>query len=153
MADERNSGAQPDGQGTFMVYIDPELIQSMADVSAKKEQGFRELLDAAGEGDLDAQYRAGISYCNGTGGAARDEGLAFQWFTRAAEGEHIAAVYSLGLCYARGIGTEKDPVRAAQLLAQAAEQGYPPAQCELGLCYELGTGVDQDKLRAAELIR
>ena len=153
MAEEQNHSLPADGQDTMMVYINPQLIQSLADVSAKKERSFRELLDAAEEGDLDAQYRAAMAFCNGTDGAPRDEALAFQWFTRAAEGDYIAAQYGLGMCYGRGIGTEKDPVRAAQLLAQAAEQGYPPAQCELGLCYEMGAGVEMDKERAAELYR
>ena len=141
MAEDRNDALLPDGPETVMVYINPEVIQSLADVSAKKERDFRELLDAAEEGDLDAQYRAAMNYCNGTGGAQRDEKLAFYWFQKSAEGDYIAAQYGLGLCYLRAIGTEKDPERGTRLLSQAAEQGYPPAQCELGLCYELGAGV------------
>ena len=49
MADERNSGQQFGGLGedTMMVYIDPEVLQTLADVSSKKEQSFRALLDAA----------------------------------------------------------------------------------------------------------
>ena len=96
MTEERNGGLQPNGQDTVMVYIDPEVIQSLADVSAKKQQGFRELLEAAEEGDAEAQYRVAMDYCNGTGGAQRDEKLAFHWFTQAAEGEYIAALYGLG---------------------------------------------------------
>ena len=153
MAEEWNGGLLSDGQDAVMVYIDPEVIQSLADVSAKKQQSFRELLEAAEEGDLDAQHRVAMAYCNGTDGAQRDEDLAFRWFTKAAEGEYIASQYGLGLCYIRGIGTEKDLERGVRLLTQAAEQGYPPAQCELGLCYELGTGVEVDKERAAELYR
>ena len=153
MAEERNDGLLSDGQDAVMVYIDPGVIQSMADVSAKKKRGFQELLEAAEEGDLDAQHRVAMAYCNGTDGAQRDENLAFQWFTKAAEGDYIASQYGLGLCYIRGIGTEKDPERGARLLAQAAEQGYPPAQSELGLCYELGTGVEEDRPRAVELYR
>ena len=135
MADERNDGLRSGGlsEDTMMVYINPEVLQSMADVSAKKEQSFRALLDAAEEGDLDAQYKAAMSYCNGTDGAPKDGRLAFQWFTRAAEGDHISAQYGLGLCWLRGIGTEKDPEKGVQLLSEAADQGYPPAQCELGL--------------------
>ena len=150
MADEKNDSFLPEGQDVSMVYIDPALIQSMADLSAKKEQGFRDLLEAAEDGDLSAQYRAAMNYCNGTGGAQRDEALAFQWFSRAAEGDYIAAQYGLGLCWLRGIGTEKDPEKGVQLLTQAADQGYPPAQCERGLCYELGTGAEMDKARAEE---
>ena len=55
MAEQRGGAPKDDGQNTVMVYIDPELIQSMADMSAKKERGFRELLSAAEEGDLDAR--------------------------------------------------------------------------------------------------
>ena len=153
MSEERNDGLLPEGQDAVMVYINPQLIQSLADVSARKEQSFRELLEAAEDGDLDAQYRVAMNYCNGTGGTQRDEALAFHWFTRAAEGDYIAAQYGLGMCFGRGIGTEKDPERAVQLFTQAAEQGYPPAMCELGLCYELGSGVEMDKERAAELYR
>ena len=155
MADERNDSPLSGGydEDTMIVYINPEVLQSLADVSARKEQSFRALLDAAEEGDLDAQYKVAMSYCNGTDGAPKDGEQAFRWFTRAAEGDHISAQYGLGLCWLRGIGTEKDPERGAQQLSQVAEQGYPPAQCELGLCYELGAGVEMDKLRAAELYR
>ena len=53
MAEEQNHSLPADGQDTMMVYINPQLIQSLADVSAKKERSFRELLDAAEEGDLE----------------------------------------------------------------------------------------------------
>ena len=35
MADEKNESLLPEGQDGVMVYIDPSLIQSLADVSAK----------------------------------------------------------------------------------------------------------------------
>ena len=118
MADERNDGLLSGGQddNTVMVYINPEVLQSLADLSAKKEQSFQALLDAAEEGDVDAQYKVAMSYCNGTDGAPKDGELAFQWFTRAAEGDHISAQYGLGLCWLRGIGTEKDPEKGKKKL-------------------------------------
>ena len=39
MSEERNDGLLPEGQDAVMVYINPQLIQSLADVSARKEQG------------------------------------------------------------------------------------------------------------------
>ena len=119
MADERNDGITSGGQDedTVMVYFSPEVLQSMADVSAKKEQSFRELLEAAEEGDLDAQYKVAMNYCNGTGGAPRDGEEAFRWFVKAADGDHISAQYGLGLCWLRGIGTEKNPEKGVQQLA------------------------------------
>ena len=74
MADERNDGPRSGGPGEHMmlVCIAPEALQTLADVSAQKEESFRALLDAAEEGDLDAQYKVAMSYCNGTGGAPKD---------------------------------------------------------------------------------
>ena len=49
MTTERNEGFLPNEQETVMVYFNPELIQTMADRSAAKQQNFRELLSAAEE--------------------------------------------------------------------------------------------------------
>ena len=136
-----------------MVYIAPGVMQSLAGVAARKQESLQELMSAAEDGDLEAEYRLALDYCNGEEGAPKDEKKAFFWFRRAAEGGNIAAQYDLALCYIQGIGTPADPVRAAELLAAAAEAGYLPAICELGLCYELGTGVARDPQRAAELYR
>ena len=140
---------QPDGQDTVMVFFNPELLQSMADLSAEKQQNLREMQLAAEDGDLDAAYQLGQRYCHGSGGAQKDEAKGFYWFQKAADGDHIAAQYSLAMCWLRGVGTETNQEKGASLLAGAAETGYPPAICELGLCYELGMGVEMDKHRAA----
>ena len=66
---------------TVMVYFDPELIQTMADRSAAKRQNFRELLSAAEEGSLDAAYRLGLNYYEGSDGAPKDEAQALRWLT------------------------------------------------------------------------
>ena len=95
---ERNDSLLPNEQETVMVYFDPELIQTMADRSAAKRQNFRELLSAAEEGSLDAAYRLGLNYYEGSDGAPKDEAQALRWLTKAAEGDHIAAQYSLGMC-------------------------------------------------------
>ena len=125
MAEEWNDGLLSDGQDAVMVYIDPEVIQSLADVSAKKQQSFRDLIEAAEEGDLDAQHRVAMAYCNGTDGAKRDEKLAFQWFTKAAEGDYIASQYGLGLCYLRGIG-RKGPRAGRALVNSGSRTGLSP---------------------------
>ena len=140
MAAEQNESLLPEEQDTVMVYFNPEIIQSMADLSAERQRNFRELLEAAGDGDLDAACQLGQHYCRGSDGAPKDEKEGFFWLSKAAEGDHIAAQYSLGMCWLRGVGTEKNPEKGAELLAGAAELGYLPAVCELGLCYELGAG-------------
>ena len=153
MDTQQDGSLLPNEQDTMMVYINPEVLQSLADVSAEKQQNLRELEDAAEEGDVDAQYKLALSYCNGTDGAEKDEEKGFYWLSRAADADHLGAQHSLGQCYAKGVGVEKDPKKAVELYSAGAEQGYPPSICDLGLCYELGMGVDMDKLRAAELYR
>ena len=107
MIDHQNENLQPNEneQDTTMIYFNPELMQSIANVTARKREGFREMQAAAEDGDLDAEYRLAISYANGEDGAPEDEEKAFYWFAKAAEGDHIGAQFNLGLCYARGEGT------------------------------------------------
>ena len=108
--DHQNENLQPNEneQDTTMIYFNPELMQSIANVTARKRESFREMQAAAEDGDLDAEYRLALSYANGEDGAPEDEEKAFYWFSKAADGDHIGAQFNLGLCYARGEGTEKD---------------------------------------------
>ena len=125
---------RPQEQGdAVMVYIAPQVMQSLAGVAARKQESLQELITAAEDGDLEAEYRLALDYYNGEEGAPKDDAKAFFWFKRAAEGGNIAAQYDLGLCCIRGIGTPEDPARAAELFSAAAEEGYLPAICELGL--------------------
>ena len=123
MATDQNDSLQHNDDSTTMVYFNPQLMQSLAGMSAGKEQNFRELLSAAEEGDLDAAHQLAQNYCHGRDGAPKDEEKAFYWFKKAAEGDHISAQYSLGLCYIKGVGTEKDEEKAVELFTGAAEQG------------------------------
>ena len=114
MDEERvpRDGAEQDG---MMVYIDPNVIHSMAAAAARKQAGLRELQSAAESGDLEAEYRLGMSYYEGSGGAEQNDQQAFYWLDQAAEGGHIAAQYGAGLCWAAGVGTRQDFDRAAEL--------------------------------------
>ena len=51
MTAEHNDELLPNGQDSVMVYFNPELLQSLADLSAEKRQNFQELLSAAEDGD------------------------------------------------------------------------------------------------------
>ena len=99
MEEDKNK-QQPQDEDAVMFYINPQMMQSLADVAAKKQEGFQEMLDAAEAGDQDAQYHLGMSYAVGDNGAPRDGEKAFYWFTKAAEGENQGAQYQLGRCWA-----------------------------------------------------
>ena len=101
MTAEQNGSLPPEEQDTVMVYFNPELIQSLADLSNQRQRNFRELQEAARDGDLDAACQLGQHYCRGSDGAPKDEKEGFFWLSKAAEGDHIAAQYSLGMCARR----------------------------------------------------
>ena len=71
---------------------------------------------------------------------------------QAEKGNHIAQNY-LGICYAEGIGVEKDEKIAVEWFRKAAVQGFARAQDNLGYCYQYGLGVDKDEKKAVELYR
>ena len=55
---------------------------------------------------------------------------------RAARQGHSRAQYGVGICYANGVGTERDLPKAYAWLALAAERGLPKALHRLGLMDE-----------------
>ena len=87
MTSEPNDSLMPEEQqDSVMVYFNPELLQSLADLSAEKKRNFEELLSAARDGDLDAACQLGQHYCRGSDGAPKDEEAGFYWLSRAADG-------------------------------------------------------------------
>lgn len=62
MIEEKNEDRQSFDQDAVMVYIDPQLMQGLADVAAQKAANFQELLSAAQEGDLESAYQVALSY-------------------------------------------------------------------------------------------
>ena len=51
-----------------------------------------------------------------------------QWYRRAAEQDHAAAQFCLGVYYYHGDGVEEDKETAVEWYRRAAEQGDPDAQ-------------------------
>lgn len=61
-----------------------------------------------------------------------------------AENGDSNAQYGLGRLYQRGLGVERDPLRACALYLKAAEAGHAGAQFSLGTLYDDGDGVVRD---------
>ena len=59
----------------------------------------------------------------------------------AARRGNSGAQFSIGICYADGIGVARNPEQAFYWQMKAAEQGHPKAQWHVGLYYEEGKGV------------
>lgn len=100
-------------------------------------------LQLAGQGNVDAQFQAGMIYAMGQG-VAEDDKQAASWFGKAAEQGHREAQTKLGFMYATGKGVAQNFSSAIDWFYKAAEQGDPTAQYNLGLIYAEGQGVAKD---------
>ena len=66
---------------------------------------------------------------------AKDYAEAVKWYREAAEQNHAKGQYSLGLCYAYGIGVAKDYVEAYKWILLAAAQGNEECKDETKACW------------------
>jgi uncharacterized protein len=89
-------------------------------------------------------------YAQGTGGVARDAGLAAALLEQSCALGHWQSCARLGLVLAEGDGVRASPERSAQLYWLACANGPVPAAClNLGLQYATGEGVQQSDALAA----
>ena len=110
---------------------------------------FKETLQAAEQGNAQAQFNLGLRYAKGQG-IRQDYAQAVQWYRKAAEQGVAKAQYNLGLMYDQGQGVRQDDVQAVQWYRKAAEQGFAQAQYNFGVMYAKGEGVRQNYKIAKE---
>lgn len=112
--------AQSNGSGS------PKHIKLLA----KTAKNFPELLQKAENGDPIAQYLVGAEYMTGLG-IDRNIPLALEWYTKAAEQNHLDAQLSLGSRYEMS----GDSQQAVFWYEKAAQQNSNDARYELGNLY------------------
>ena len=88
--------------------------------------------------------------CKPSGGRMALQKQFLEAKAKAEKGDALAQ-YTLGFCYANGIGVAKDEVEAVKWFRKAADQGDASAQCNLGVCYAKGQGVAKDEVEAYAL--
>lgn len=115
------------GNTAAMRVLGTALIGN-ADYSLATE-GLHFAEEAAGHGDADAQFVLAKAYFDGFATITKlpDMGRARTWFEIAAERNHAAAMYYLGLIYRFGYGVERDPALAAGWFEKAASMGNTEA--------------------------
>ncbi|MFZ4527305.1 MAG: tetratricopeptide repeat protein [Undibacterium curvum] len=125
-------------------------------VALYEEQDFPEaaaaFLEAAEEGNADAQFNLGLMYLNAEG-VDEDYEQAFAWFSKSAEQNNPRAQTNLARMYAKGKGVRPDYDAAVTWFNKAAEQNYPDAQYSLGVLYVTGNGVPRDYNKARDLFQ
>lgn len=93
---------------------------------------FEQKLQAAQNGDLEAQCWVAYRYLFGQDGAPADAALAMEWYVKAAKGGHAAAQTYVGYCYEKGLnGMPQSAEIAYEWYGKAAEQHYGEAIANL----------------------
>lgn len=105
-------------------------------------------LDAAREGDLDAQFRIARATLLSPERSKEATREAVEWLRRAADGGHTGAMIHLGKLYKSGIGTPQNFELAARWLGEAARAGDAEGMVEFGRLHRGGIGVEQDSVAA-----
>lgn len=100
-------------------------------------------LPLAEQGNVDAQFQAGMIYAMGKG-IAEDDKQAAGWLGKAAGQGHREAQTKLGFMYATGKGVAQNYNTAVDWFYKAAEQGDVTAQYNLALMYASGQGAAKD---------
>ncbi|CKK77189.1 sel1 repeat protein [Neisseria meningitidis] len=83
---------------------------------------FRENLQAAEQGDADAQNNLGAMYAEGQG-VRQDDTEAVRWFRQAADQGLAQAQFNLGAMYYKGHGVRQDRALAQEWLCKACQKG------------------------------
>ena len=109
-------------------------------VSGKNEEAAKLFLEAAQQGEKNAQNMLGVMYKNGTG-IPQNLKESAKWFQKSAEQGSSIGQYNLGIAYLFGDGGVQDSHQAMKWFQKSAAQGYPEAMHNIGVMYDQGNGV------------
>ena len=147
LADKEKKGLFSFLNFSFMNKKDPEIVK---EAEEHRETFLQTLTRKAEEGNVDAQLSLGYMYLYGDAdaGVTSDYEQAFKYYSMAAaQGDNIA-INNLGSLYYSGVGTKRNPYKAAILFAKAADQGNVEAAVNLAFLYLSGSGIQQDSTKA-----
>lgn len=123
--------------GIVLAQSKPEDIQLLL---------FRENMEKAERGDVQAQESVAFAYMYGLG-VPRDDDAAIRWYEKAASGGSALAMNELGGLF----GQRKDYARAFEWYSRASKKRHPFAVFRLGVMYEQGWHVAKDGTKAIKL--
>lgn len=128
--------AVADGNAAFTAYEQGDYARALPLLSAQ-----------TGDRNPEVYFRLGQMYRNGWG-VAQDASQAAQWYQKAADMNHSAALYNLAGMYHKGEGVTQSYATARGLATRAAELGYVKAGIYLGDVYSRGVGIPRDYQQA-----
>ena len=147
-------GKDGDSGGLFSIFDFSFFKKKHPDVAKEAEANHETFLQTltrkAEEGNVDAQVSLGYMYLYGDkeNNVTQDYKQALNYYSMAAAQNDNVAVNNLGSLYYSGIGTKKNPYKAAELFKKASDMGNVEASVNLAFLYLSGSGVAQDGARA-----
>ncbi len=121
------------------LYKETVLLLETGEVDV--DHGIALLKKNANDGHALSWVYLGQLYSNKTS-VIYNPALAFECYGKAADMEFGEGYYNLGLCYAFGIGCEKDEEAAVGCFSEGASIYNSNCICALGMCYEFGKGCE-----------
>ena len=131
----------------------PQPQAHALDLPANADITTKETLAAAHKGDIEAMYSIALYLLEE--GQAGDEAylpLAFGWSLNAARRGHAQSAELTGVMYRRGIGVERNFVKARKWLERAVIRGSMEPNFELALLYSEKDNPGASKTRAASFL-
>lgn len=101
------------------------------------DQGFKNLVEKANSGNIDAMVMVADCYNRGLQ-TNQDDSKAQTYYKMAADKGHPAAAFMVSIGYLNGIGTRKSKSDAIKYMQFAADKGLANAQYLLGSLYKSG---------------
>lgn len=94
------------------------IIQPAKPGTGRMSADVKKIYERARKGEAKAQNALGVCYQRGTG-VAKNDSLAYLWFSQAAKQKYPNALVNVATCVRRGIGVKKDSVMARDLYLNA----------------------------------
>ncbi|RYD55907.1 MAG: sel1 repeat family protein [Sphingomonadales bacterium] len=116
-------------------------------------QGLTLLEEAYKLGDPTAAYQLSQQYFSGNMGKPQDYAGGLPSLLKAAEANHVDAIFQAGAIYANGFGVKKDMAKAFGFFRRAAEQGHVFGTYLAAQMANEGAGVKKDHALAYRLGR
>lgn len=142
-----------EGDGEAMYFLGEFYTQGYGHISYDLKKGMEWRRKGAAKGNLLALLNTAYTLPAGDPDRLRIPAALFPKIKALAEGGDIFAQNELPDLYLYGLGTEKNPAKAAEWLARAGESGFWRPLNKLGEMYYHGEGVEKDRKKAKALFK
>lgn len=119
----------------------------------KQKNKMDDLLEKAGQGDLEAMEDAACNYDQGNNGFPEDNKQAYKWYEKAFQAGSVLGMTKIGELLVLGIGVEKNTSKGLVYLGMAEGRGSDFAAAKLGMWMADGNhGLPGDKAEGRRLL-